>query len=643
MRYKHILLLIVLMYLLFNQSRGANIDSLKYVAENSKIDTAKYNALFKLAVAHIDTDFDASKMYWSLALELASHKRLWNLAADAYHQLGYILQKKGDLKAALQNLIAAQSIYEQQNNKISQAEVLNDIGLIYRSWARYDLAIENFSLALNIFKAQGHVEGIGMVSNNIGQIFFYRQEYLKAIEFFKTYLEINQKSNYHRAVAAASNNIASAYMELNSFDLAHSYYVRALHIYDSLSISIGVAIIQDNIGTLFLKKGMFVDALLYHTNAVERFQKLGSSTRECIALKNIGIAYFYKNDVIKAIEYLNKSLKIANRENIIETKQELLYHLALVNEKMNSYKKAFEYFKEFSSIKDSLQKQEAEEKLKLLENQIMDDELKTELNKLIKEKEGLLDITNYLIISSILILIVSLCLLLYIYLLRKKRGSSSILNKDFYEYQQSLFYGTLHNSFNVGQIKCSRNCIPHGHGGFIYENETMSCLIVYNIHNFDIKFHNEIKINTIIYNKINDSLSHIINPGELFSETLQFVTKSLNTSYTFKSLIYNKKDMRFEYFGSESALVVTPTGDVIEVENGFATEEQLGMIIIENSLLNFKKNSILKQDIIKAIESLPQTELSRVDQLISGVFDLNDATHGDIFSAFLVTIKLRSK
>lgn len=641
MRYKHLLLLIALIYLLFNQSRGANIDSLKYVAENSKNDTAKYNALFKLAVAHIDTDFDASKMYWSQALELASHKRLWNLAADAYHQLGYILQKKGDLKAALQNLIAAQSIYEQQNSKIAQAEVLNDIGLIYRSWARYDLAIENFSLALNIFKAQDHVEGIGMVSNNIGQIFFYRQEYLKAIEFFKTYLEINQKSNYHRAVAAASNNIASAYMELNSFDLAHSYYVRALHIYDSLSISIGVAIIQDNIGTLFLKKGMFVDALLYHTNALERFQKLGSSTRECIALKNIGIAYFKNNDIIKATEYLNKSLIIANKENIIETKQEVLYNLALVNEKKNSYKKAFEYFKEFSSIKDSLQKQEAEEKLKLLENQIRDDELKTELNRLIMEKEGLLDIKNYLIISLILILIVSTSLLLYIYLLRKKM--SSFLNKDFYDYQQTLFYGTLHNSFNIGQIKCSRCCVPQGHGGFIFENETMSCLIVYHIDNFNVDYHNKIKINTIIYNKINDSLSHIINPIELFSETLQFVTKSFNSNYLLKVLIYNKKDKSFNYYGNESALIVKPAGDVIEVESGFSTEEQLGMIIIENSLLNSEKSCILRQDIIKAIELHPQRDLKKADQLISSVFDLIEATHGDTFSAFLVTIKLTSK
>lgn len=420
---------------------SSTVDSLLFAANRSGNDSLRYDAFFKLAIAHIDSAYNKSINYWNNALEIAKKRKFWELSADAYHQLGYMLLKKGEFVKSLEFFKEALSIYEQTGNLLGTAAAYNDIGLVYKNWGKYDTALDNYLLAKKYYEKTKSEEGMGMVYNNIGQIYFFREEYLKAIDYFKFYLEINQKSKYYRAVAAASNNIASAYMELGSFNYAYDFFLKSLRIYDSLEIKLGVAIIQDNIGTLFLKKGQFFDALLYHTHSLDIFRKLGSTSRECISLKNIGLVYSKLKKYPDAIEYFDAALAIAQKLNLNETLQELYLYLAQAHESVNADGKALGYYKSYTQIKDSLQRVETAEKLGLLESRLEAESKARELDLLKKELEKEKKTTTYLYFLSVIIFLL-VAILIYIQIknsiFKKNLKELSLTSRD-----KSFFFGKL--------------------------------------------------------------------------------------------------------------------------------------------------------------------------------------------------------
>lgn len=641
-------LFIVLLLLLASGAKGVNLDSLKFIAEKSKNDTARYHALFKLGIVHIDSAFDKSKLYWSQALELASKKKFWKLAADAYHQLGYIMQKKGDLKAALQNLVAAQSIYEQQNNRLAQAEVQNDIGLIYRSWARYDQAIDYFSQALNTFRTLNHLEGIGMVSNNIGQVYYYRQDYVKAIDYFKTYLNINQKNQYYRAVAAASNNIASSYMELNSLDLAHTYFLKALNIYDSLNIQIGVGIIQDNLGTLFLKKGQFADALLFHTNALEKFQKLGSASRECIALKNVGVAYMKSNNPQKATEYLNKSLQIAIRENIKEIIQEIYYNLSLIYENSKSYGKALAFHKRYEAIKDSLQKSETEEKLRLLEEQMKDDEAEKELTILKASISDLKKSNRVLIASGIFVLmLISFIGLLLIFKYKRKAKNNntevSTNSNNNSAYLKTVNELLLKKLFNNPLVLKSPDSNLSGTDTFVFEKGNRSIFIIYSLGKSNRIIEETQRISDELIRVLNIATDEDLNYLNIFLEALRSLgINPYKDFYTAKALVFNKEAKEYAYFGNSNTFLIKQGGGSVKVLDGQRFTHELGYLLLGTCMYKNHHPMDIEASIAAAAEKISNYRDNEIEELIASTFEM-ERLSAEETSATLVVFKLQYK
>jgi tetratricopeptide (TPR) repeat protein len=356
------------------------IDSLIIVDKTNTNDSLRFDALRRLAIAHSDSAYSVSLQYWNRAFDLAKRKRDKQRMGDVHHQIGFMLQRKGEFPEALEEYKAAIALYSIVGNVKCAAEVYNDKGLIYKSWGKYELALECFLTALTNFEEIEFTEGTAMAANNIGQIYYYRDEFQRAIEYFTRYLKASENAKTYRAVAGASNNIASAYMELNNFDLAFEYYFKAMQIYDSLGVRLGVAIINDNIGTLFTKQGQYNDALLYHFSALRIFNALDSKPRIGYVLKNIGYAYFKLKNYKQALSYYNESKIIAESLNQKETLKEIYYNLTDVFQALNRHSDALWAHKHYVQIKDSLLNIETSEKLTTLEVRYEADKKSRELN-----------------------------------------------------------------------------------------------------------------------------------------------------------------------------------------------------------------------------------------------------------------------
>jgi tetratricopeptide (TPR) repeat protein len=404
----------------FVSATNPYIDSLITEKKTNTKDSLRYDALRKLAIAYSDSAYDISIMFWEEALDLAKRKRNKQWLGDVYHQIGYMLHRKGEFPEALDELKNALIFYEQNGNITCIAEVYNDMGLIYKSWGKYEQALECFLTAMPLFEKVNFTGGSAMVANNIGQIYYYRENYSKAIEYFKNYLKINQISNTYRAVAGALNNIASAYMEMGDFDLSLEFYLKALSLYDSLEVKLGVAIINDNIGSLYAKKEKYSDALVYHFNALNLFKEFNSKPRISYVKKNIGYAYYKQKQYSEALDYFMDTKLIAEELGQREILKEVYFNMSNIYESLSKYSNALEAYKQYVQIKDSLLSIEINEKLTTLELQYESDKKSRELEMIKNKYEQQKRIG--LIVSSIGFVFLFLSLMVIRENIQKKKG-----------------------------------------------------------------------------------------------------------------------------------------------------------------------------------------------------------------------------
>ena len=136
------------------------------------------------------------------------------------------------------------------------------------------------------------------------------------------------------------------------------------------------------------------------------------------ALLMLGETSYRMKDYDNAIKYLRESLEIAEKLKIKEIKN-IYFLMSEVYSNMDNRTKAYEYLKKYSTVQDSLNKEEKARKISDLQVQFemekKENELKIKELELSKQK----NFRNFLIIGIILIFIIAIIIYLG-YLLKKK-------------------------------------------------------------------------------------------------------------------------------------------------------------------------------------------------------------------------------
>ena len=136
------------------------------------------------------------------------------------------------------------------------------------------------------------------------------------------------------------------------------YYQRSLEIYKELDNKEGIAQSLINIGVICENWEDYAEALVYYQRSLEINKELDNKFDIALSLNNIGYIYNKTNDQMLAKNYLERSIKIAEE---LESTPLLCYNYEELSETyygLDMYKKALEYYKLYSAIKDSIFREE---------------------------------------------------------------------------------------------------------------------------------------------------------------------------------------------------------------------------------------------------------------------------------------------
>jgi len=239
-------------------------------------------------------------------LPVARIKKDSFLLGNTYIGIGIANDRTGNYETALQNYFLALHWFELINHKSKIGGTLKNIGNLYRVLKTYDKAFVFFQQAIQQLERVPDSVGVSNVLNDIGILYMEQDNNEKAIGYFKQV--ISEYKHYVRATVLpyALNNLALSLTRINRLKEASGYYEAALDSMRSINDRYGIALVYDNFSGLYLKLNQPGQALEYSKRSLVIGEELRSNELLSQTYKGLADCYTALGDYRSANASLEK-------------------------------------------------------------------------------------------------------------------------------------------------------------------------------------------------------------------------------------------------------------------------------------------------------------------------------------------------
>lgn len=371
--------------------RSTNIRS----GEWFSCDTLQVHSLIQRAEAFGNNQFDSMYVVASRANELAIACNYKRGEALAMLTMGVSQWRQGNFIKGLDLCTQAMEIAKENQLKVIETEALINIGLIKNYQGDYPAALEKYQQALQLAEAMDRKDILSKILISKGGIYYNLKEYERALDFWKQALVIDRQRNSESSIASSLNNIGLAHSELGEYRLALNYFFQALGMYDEKSLC-SMIYLQENIGTAYVKLSELDSATHYLAAALKGAEACTDPIVQIGVLSSLANVAQQEGKINRAQDYLEKALTLGKQVGLVREASIVARSLSQLYEKQGNTEKAFQFFKEYKSLSDSIYNTENNRTIGRLEAQHEYELIKREQETLLKiemlERER--DLTN---------------------------------------------------------------------------------------------------------------------------------------------------------------------------------------------------------------------------------------------------------
>ena len=380
----------------YGQNRASSgegiFENYKHLTLKQLFDTANYY--------FTNQDIDTALIYYNLctntsAMSVGSEEQ--DIIIKSYNNAAYIYYYLCNYRASFESLTKALLLSEKLNHTLHKSKIYSNMGNIYTYFKEYDMAKLYYLKALSVCT---DTASMIIIYNNLGSL-HTEQGKDSVFTFLNKALELNKERNTS-TLANILSNVAFYYQEDKKYDSAFYYYRLSLNI-------IGKE--ED-------------DALEIVKNELQA---------EC--LSSLGKLFFEVKKVDSALFYLNLSNTMAVKHNFKRILFENYLTLSQIEESKGNMLKAFEYFKIYSNLKDSVYNAKNLSDIMQLQKLYEVSKANQQIEELVMEqqiKEHTIYYQKVIQMITLLILLLSGATLLFIYFQNKKlnRAYKILLEKN---------------------------------------------------------------------------------------------------------------------------------------------------------------------------------------------------------------------
>lgn len=222
----------------------------------------------------------------------------------------------------------AQTTFEKGLRLLERAGVSDDqklslfgnLGYLYAEQEQWEHAVEFTRKTLQIAQAIERPDQVALSLYNLGLHEAHQGHHSKAREYFFESLELAQKYDIWEAEELLQVALGRQSFEAGDVDEAISHFQRVIEIEERVQDKAKIASIYFDIGTFYLSKQAYQDAMLYYEKGIALFEHLTDPEQQSIFLTNIlGLATQTQDPqrVLKGLKLLKRKLRQGSAERAL--------------------------------------------------------------------------------------------------------------------------------------------------------------------------------------------------------------------------------------------------------------------------------------------------------------------------------------
>lgn len=446
----------------------SKVDSLLTELKVAGEDTVKVEILLRLFDPTVLNDLDLAFEYTDQAHRLSEKLSFDKGIAAAFQRKGIIWGYRGDITKARENYMNAIEVHKRLSHELIAATLTYNLGLLYQEQGIYDSALlynENaagiflehrdslkYASCLDLFSSIHNEKGNYFLNLKyateaaelfhkygdelreadalikIGQGYTVQEDFISAIKYYKSAILLYRKYDDKHWENYAIQKIALAHLALDELHVADSVIDYSIMLSDSLGAFQALGEGYDIKGEIFFAKRDYDRALEYFNRSLKANENAIDSTFIATAHISIGRCYQQLGLVDKAMASYFMVLPISLKMDVKENLSTVYANLSDIYSQKGNLSQAFEYYKKYISVKDSIYNHEklrqyADMQTKY-DSERKEKEIALQLQKItiLGQKAEIQDLIRMRLIVSIIVIVLFFLLLFYVLWLHIKRN-----------------------------------------------------------------------------------------------------------------------------------------------------------------------------------------------------------------------------
>jgi tetratricopeptide (TPR) repeat protein len=358
-RHSSIQLCFILLLLHAGTSFGNTLDSLRYIKANMQ-GKARVDAIVRIIDENSIIDLgDALVPYLEDAIHICRQEGYQKGLAEALLDLGVFHSvRRDDFFSAREALEESVELFKSLDAKPQLMLAHRLVGNVNKDQGNLTDALNHYLEALKLAEDTKDVNEQARTLGSIGLVYKNQEKYKDALEYFNQALSLLQqdpdKDIDEEAVAITYTNMGLCESSLGEYDKALEFYKKALSIDQTLQSEAGIAYDYFAIAEVYEKMGNDKDALAYIGKSIEMFLALDDqgSVMGCRIVQ----AKLYKRLGMheKSLDILHSTLASLAQMELKPLMRQVYEQLYLIYDDMGEPVKAYDYFKKYIAVRDSI-------------------------------------------------------------------------------------------------------------------------------------------------------------------------------------------------------------------------------------------------------------------------------------------------
>lgn len=326
----------------------------------------------------------------------------------------------------------------------SRGAATTRLAIAYDVNGNYEMALKYYYESLGYLKKYGATKELAFLYNNISLCYYNFYDYKKALDYARLSYSNNKSLNDSSGMASCLTNMGLFFGYLDMRDSAHIIFDRSIALSKTIKDTVNLHSSLSNKAKLIFEDGDYQEAQRIYDELKPIITSIPAQISWEISMSQVQLKL---NKPDNALTHASKALQLARTNKIRERTLYALENYASVLADVGKTKEAVSFFKDYIALKDSVFSEEMDDRVANEEAryQLLEKENEATAAKNLALEEQLQKETfyEYLIISSVLLIVAIAFTLFLIYYLRIQR-KANVLAKEKLE-QKELFMHEIHH------------------------------------------------------------------------------------------------------------------------------------------------------------------------------------------------------